>query len=83
MFWRRIRIRFGSGFNRSVDPDPDSEKKLDPDPDSINPDPQHWFQVVSSHIEDIQYINSLQFYKILFFFSTFLTPGSRFRIRIR
>jgi hypothetical protein len=41
-----IRIRIGSGFNNSLDPDLDSAQCLDPDlnSDSVNPDPKHFHQ---------------------------------------
>jgi hypothetical protein len=32
------RIRIRSGFNKSLDPDPNSAKRLDPKPDSVSPD---------------------------------------------
>jgi hypothetical protein len=35
----------GSGFSKSLDPNPDSAKNLDSNPDLVIPGPEHWMYV--------------------------------------
>jgi hypothetical protein len=46
--WTRIRI--GSGFSNSLDPDVDSAKYLDTNPASVNPDPVSYLAGMSPYI---------------------------------
>ncbi len=51
--WIWIRIPIRSGFNNSLDLDPDSANYGYPDPDSVNQDPKHCFKRCNVRVKKI------------------------------